>query len=495
MPDEPVIAPVVVVGAGPVGLTAALLLGRRGIPVTVLERHPEPYPLPRAVHLDGECLRILQEAGVADAVLAISGPMAGLRLLDGRLRVLAEFARRPDAGDQGWPAGVLFRQPELEEVLRAAVAETPSIALRTGAEATGLRRDGERLLVAVRDGVGEREVGASFVLGCDGANSVVRGWIGARMRNLGRPDRWLVLDARRPGTLPVWPGVHQISDPHRAATFIPISGDRLRWEFRLLPGETVADLTAPDRLAALLAPFGVDGDLEVERAAEYLYRAQVADRWRQGRVLLAGDAAHLSPPFIGQGLGLGLRDVHQLAWKLAGVLTGRDGSGRDEEVLLDTYQSEREPHAVALIRTARLLERLMTRGGRGASVLRRGVLAVVRRLPVTAALAATSRTPRLTAGPLVDRRGRPGRPGRRLAGSLLPQPEVLVDGEACRLDDVLGPGWAELRLSEDRLLVRSDGGHERELVDPSGTLAARLRSAGASAVRIRPDRIVGSARA
>ncbi len=207
----------------------------------------------------------------------------------------------------------------------------------------------------------------------------------------------------------------------------------------------------------------------------------MADRWRAGRVLLAGDAAHLSPPFVGQGLGLGLRDAHQVAWKLAAVLSGAAG-----EDLLDSHQAEREPHARALIRIALLLGRLMTGGGRGGAVLRRGVLAAVRRIPAVARLATDSRTPPLRSGPLVDRRGRVGR---RLAGSLVPQPEVVVDGRPCRLDDVLGDGEAE--LTADLVVRRADGTSAR-LEDPSGTLAAWLR--GASSVDIRPDRIVRSVR-
>jgi 3-(3-hydroxy-phenyl)propionate hydroxylase len=236
----------------------------------------------------------------------------------------------------------------------------------------------------------------------------------------------------------------------------------------------------PDRLARLLAPID-PATVEFVRAVEYTFRAQVADRWRRGRVLLAGDAAHLSPPFIGQGLGLGLRDVHQLAWKLAAVLRGDAG-----EELLDTYQAEREPHARALIRVAQLLGRLMTGGGRAGDVVRRGVLSVVRRIPAVARLATDSRTPPLPRGPLVQRRGRVGR---RLAGTLVPQPEVLVEGRRCRLDDVLGPGSAVVTAE---LLVRRADGSEIRVEDPSGTLRAWLR--GARAVDVRPDRIVRSAR-
>jgi len=252
----------------------------------------------------------------------------------------------------------------------------------------------------------------------------------------------------------------------------------------MAPGETVADVTTPRRLARLLAP--VDpAQVEILRAVEYTYRAAVADRWRAGRVLLAGDAAHLSPPFVGQGLGLGLRDVHQLVWKLAAVL-----SGDAEEELLDTYQAEREPHARALIGVARLLGGLMTGGGRGGNAARRVVLAAVRRLPVVARLATDSRTPPLRNGPLVERAGRAGR---RLAGTLVPQPEVVAGGRLCRLDDVLGPDAAELLGTGRGLLVRRADGTEIAVEDPSGRLRAWLGRA--TGVRIRPDRIVRSAAA
>jgi 3-(3-hydroxy-phenyl)propionate hydroxylase len=266
--------------------------------------------------------------------------------------------------------------------------------------------------------------------------------------------------------------VHQVCDPVRPATFMPITWTSYRAEFRLHDGETADDLDLP----ALLVRFGAAG-CTVTRAAEYTFAARVADRWRSGRVLLCGDAAHVTPPFIGQGLGLGLRDVHQLSWKLAAVLAGAD------DALLDTHQTERAPHARALIRLAVLLGRLMTGGDDRAALVRRGVLAGVRRVPRLAAFTSSSRTPPLRPGPAVRRsRLAPGSP----VGSLLPQSPI--DGPH-RLDDVLGPDWAVLTAGAPvppdwpgRVLRLGTDLRSPELA----------RWLGGRAVLVRPDRIVAA---
>ena len=164
------------------------------------------------------------------------------------------------------------------------------------------------------------------MLGCDGANSIVRAAIGATMRDLSFEQRWLVVDVATDADLDQWDGVHQVCDPVRAGTYMRIGPTRYRWEFRLLPGETADDFRnlagteAADRPVDLAA---CDHDeLELIRVTEYTFRAQIADRWRRGNIFLLGDAAHLTPPFIGQGLGAGLRDAMNLAWKLAGVIAG-----------------------------------------------------------------------------------------------------------------------------------------------------------------------------
>ena len=326
--------PVIVAGAGPVGCTAALLLADSGIPVTLLERHARPHPLPRAVHLDDEAARILGRIGVSEGFLARSRPGSGLRLLDARHRVMAEFSRDHEAGVHGFPQANMFHQPDLEELLLARVEAHPLIDLRRGAEVCGLDGTAGPLTAApVRVHALVTEKPQTFtgtaVLGCDGANSAVRELAGIPMEDLGFTERWLVIDIRAAGGLDTWDGVEQVCDPARAATFMQVTGDRYRWEFQLRDGEDEACLTTPAALGELLRPWTGRGDLaglEITRSASYTFRARLAARFQAGRVFLLGDAAHLTPPFIGQGLAAGLRDADNLAWKLACVLTGRAGA-------------------------------------------------------------------------------------------------------------------------------------------------------------------------
>lgn len=468
--------PVLVVGAGPTGLVAALLLARHGVEVTVVERHDRPQPLPRAVHLDDESLRILQAAGVADSFALISRPAEGLRLLDARLRPFAEF-RRSAAGEHGWPESNLFDQPALEELLRERVAADPRITLRHGVEVTDVERRPGGPLVRLHDST----IAASAVLGCDGANSTVRDAIGAGMRDLGFTERWFVLDVRSSAPLPGWGGVDQVCDPARAGTFLPLPGDRYRWEWRMHEGEDPGELA--ERIPELTARWTGDTDVDVLRAAEYTFAARLAERWRDGRVLLLGDAAHQTPPFIGQGLGAGLRDAHNLAWKLAAAL----GDPSAEDALLDSYQRERAPHAEAMIRGAIRVGRAMTGGHGPAAALRRPLVAGALRIPGVRAKAEAGLRTRYPAGDLVDRR----RHRRDPAGTICPQVRIGHD----RLDELLGPGWALLAAGPvpPGLRSRADRVGARTVpADGCAELDRWLAAGRASVALLRPDRVVAA---
>ena len=436
--------PVIVVGAGPAGCTAALLLADFGIPVTLLERRTQPHPLPRAVHLDDEVARILDRIGVSEGFLARSRPGSGLRLLDAGHRVMAEFRRDHQAGLHGFPQANMFHQPDLEELLLARVEAHPLIGFRRGAEVIGL--DGALdALTADPARVHARVAGqpqtftGRVVLGCDGASSTIRQLAGITMDDLGFTERWLVVDIEAETGLDTWDGVEQICDPARAATFMRVTGDRYRWEFRLLDGEDEAALITPAALGRLLQPWTGRGDLaglQIIRTATYIFRARLASRFRAGRVFLLGDAAHLTPPFIGQGLAAGLRDADNLAWKLAHVLTGRAGAD-----LLDSYETERRPHARALVKKAVRVGWAMTGGqDRAAAVRRIALAAAVRSDRICQAMGSTA-TPRLTAGALQPspRRFLPsGIPPTLRVGGLLPNPLVSVgDGTPVRLDAIL----------------------------------------------------------
>lgn len=475
---------VVVIGAGPTGTTVATLLAAYGVDSLVLDRWADVYPQPRAVHMDDETMRILGKIGVAEGFSTISRPALGLRLLDKRHRVLAEFSRATEIGVHGYPQANMYDQPDLEQLLRANLTKHPQAVLRGNVEVTDITRHGKGVRVSFtdRDHGTEHVVDAGYVLGCDGANSLVRTRIGASMTDLHFDQRWLVVDIATTAELGQWEGVHQVCDPVRAATYMRIGPTRYRWEFRLLATERADDFAELSALTSLIGPWigGADqGDLELIRVAEYTFRARIADKWRNGPVFLLGDAAHLTPPFIGQGLCAGLRDAMNLSWKLAGVLRGDL-----PEAALDSYEAERKPHSRYMILTALGIGKAMTAGGRLGDALRHVIAPRLHRIPGLRDKLFQGATPALRRSALV--RGR--RAARRgLSGQLAPN-ELLANGT--RLDQAQGHGFAVITTRTPSTAQRQSlegRGATVIVAEPGGELAAWLSRGRADTALVRPD--------
>lgn len=354
----PATADVTIVGFGPVGKLLALMLGRRGHSVVVVDRNETGYPLPRAVTHCSDFARILQSVGLSpDRIPDITQPYDDMYLWrnsTGQTLVEVDWSGR---GESGWYNTYFFHQPALEDALDALLAELPAVRVHRGWEAVGLSQEPDRATLAVRcTGSGaQATVASSYVIGADGANSALRRWTGLAWHDEGYYHDWLVVDVRpRPGL--DFPHIAaQNCDARRPSTMVPGGPGRRRWEFMRLPGETKELLDSTATAWRLLAPYGLTPDnAALERHSVYTFRACWAKRWRAGRVLLAGDAAHLMPPFAGQGLGAGARDAMNLAWKLDAVL--REVA---DDRLLDTYATERLPHAQTFVRFSTDLGRII----------------------------------------------------------------------------------------------------------------------------------------
>jgi 3-(3-hydroxy-phenyl)propionate hydroxylase len=335
---------VIIAGYGPTGAVAAACLGAAGVRTLVVEPQADIYPLPRAVHFDDEIMQIFQRLGINDAVLEHATPSTGyeFRAADGQ--VLLRFSEGAIDTPSGWKSGYLFHQPGIERAIRAKAQSHASVTILLGASVTNVRQDADHVICMIDNA---RPVSARFLIAADGANSPIRTQLGLGIDDYGFDEPWLVVDAlvRDAARLPT---INlQICDPARPTTCVYIGKGRHRWEFMLLPGETPAIAGDDAFIAALFAPWDCEGAITVERRAVYRFHAKVAQRWKDGAVLLAGDAAHQMPPFAGQGMCSGIRDAVNIAWKIDAIIN----SGADV-ALLETYQIEREANVRAYVELA-----------------------------------------------------------------------------------------------------------------------------------------------
>jgi len=339
---------VAIIGFGPAGATLANLLGQYGLSVLVLEREAEIYPLPRAIHFDGEVMRVFETAGLRREVEAISRPgLKGMYFNNASGETLLIRAGTSERGPHGCANNHYFHQPELEVVLRAGLQRYPQVQVRTRHELTTIEDSSEHATLQVRDldNNSTYSVQARYVIGCDGARSMVRKAIGTTMVDLGLHQPWLVFDVRLKTDVPTLPDhTVQHCDPARPMTYCNVTGNRRRWEIMLMPGDDPEQLVQPETLWKLVSKWVTPEQADIERAVIYTFHSVIAETWRKGRLFLAGDAAHQTPPFLGQGMCAAIRDAANLAWKLEAVLRGRG-----EDSLLNSYGSERAPHVHAFI--------------------------------------------------------------------------------------------------------------------------------------------------
>ncbi|MGW4241894.1 bifunctional 3-(3-hydroxy-phenyl)propionate/3-hydroxycinnamic acid hydroxylase MhpA [Nocardia sp. NPDC004722] len=487
---------VIVIGCGPVGKVLALRIASAGFRVALVDKRADAYRLPRAVTHDAEIARILQAIGMAPGAISdVTQPYDGIYRWENANQDLLLEVDWAGSGESGWYNTYFFHQPALEDRLDERLRLLPNVVVLRGWEYTGHTDVGDGVAVTVRRGRETLELGARYLIGADGAASRVRAAIGADWRDNQYFSDWLVVDVVPGADAPPLTAARQICDPARPHTMVPGGPGRRRWEFMRLPGEQVAEIDRPEFAWALLSQHGFTPENSVlERHTTYRFQAGWATTWRSGRALIAGDAAHLMPPFAGQGMCTGLRDAMNLSWKLRAVLSG---VANDE--VLDTYAAERIPHTAATVEFSVRLGKLIC---------------------VTDPADARRRDERM----LVDRARRPAPvspPRPRLGpgihhgahGGTLSIQGFVRDGQraARRLDDVLG-GPGALLVRDGRLLagltdldfrrlsaagirpcVLDGGGYVDpcrnipRLSDINGGYRTWFRTLTAEAVLIRPD--------
>jgi 3-(3-hydroxy-phenyl)propionate hydroxylase len=468
-----VVHDVAIVGYGPVGAVAAGLLAQAGLSVYVCDRLTGVYEIPRAIALDHEILRVFQQLGVVDQVLQHCEPFTNSEWFGADGQLIRRMTMLPPPHPQGYVPSMVFTQPPVERALRASVQALPGVTVEEGAECTAISQDAEGVTLTVAG----RPVRARWAIAADGGSSAVRGMLGIGLDDLDFDEPWLVVDVRvnERGLAKLPATSVQFCEPERPCTMVIGPGNHRRWEISLKPGEDPRQAATPDGTWALLSRWLTPEDGTLWRQSSYRFHALVAQRWRVGRVFLAGDAAHMQPPFLGQGMCQGVRDAANLAWKLAAVARG-EVAGDAAQRLLDSYGEERSAHVRALTTRLKAI---------GAVICERDAAKARERDAqlLAACGGVVPDTPRQDVLPVLTGALLTTTPG---AGTLFPQPRL--QGGAL-MDARFGTGW---RLVTDGALA-VDVPPGLTLIDlatmpeTEGVVAIWLQRHGAHAAVVRPD--------
>ena len=336
---------VAIIGAGPVGLLAAALLGRSGLEVVVIERYPRSFGLPRAIRMDHEAMRMWQELGIADDLLVDALPVERYEWFGADQEPIVAFDMPP--APSGWAFSYTFFQPELEGALERLVGGLPTVEVRRGVACTGLVERDDRVAVGLHPfdtavnapdmAAPAERLEARYLIGADGARSTVRRRLGIPLDDAAFGEQWFVIDvlprdAAVAGRFPDFP--MQFCEPERPHMMAPNGRRHRRWEFMLVEDEDAGDYEDLDHVWSLLSPWLAPDEATIVRGAVYEFRAAVAESFQRGRCFLVGDAAHRMPPHLGEGMCSGLRDAKALAWRLELVLRGAAAQS-----LLDSYST------------------------------------------------------------------------------------------------------------------------------------------------------------
>ncbi|TFZ01276.1 bifunctional 3-(3-hydroxy-phenyl)propionate/3-hydroxycinnamic acid hydroxylase [Ramlibacter rhizophilus] len=485
---SPPVYDVAIVGLGPAGVVAAGLLGQAGLAVYACDRLQDVYEIPRAIALDHEIMRVFQQLGVVEAVQPYCEPFTPSEYfgVDGQLIRRMTMVEPPYP--QGYTPSIVFTQPPVERALRERVAQMPNVTLALGTEVRSLEQDAEGVTLQAAGPAGARTVRARYAIACDGGSSGVRTQLGMPLEDLDFDEPWLVVDVlvNDKGLARLPPVSVQYCEPDRPCTLVIGPKNHRRWEISLKPGEDPKEVATDEATWRLLSRWITPEDGRLWRQAAYRFHALVAEKWRQGRVFLAGDAAHMQPPFLGQGMCQGVRDVANLSWKLAAVLRG-EVRGPAAEALLDSYGAERKAHVRELTSRIKnvgavICERDVARARERDARLLAECGGVVQDTPRQDIL------PRLEPG-LLSVQAHPAR------GALFPQPWLQAQGQRRRMDEVLGNGWrlvlapgagtpAALPLRGLRVLALD------AVPEAEGVAQAWLRRHECVAALLRPDHYV-----